>query len=82
MSYLGIVLLYPTILASTAMGICNLLARVATIMSPMVTEVKSPINLLILFVIVGVAFLASQCLILPQKEQTFGDNDEKENKSK
>ena len=76
---MGIVLLYPTILASTAMGICNLLARVATIMSPMVTEVKSPINLLILFVIVGVAFLASQCLILPQKE-TVDENDE--NKSK
>ena len=58
-SYLGIVLLYPTILASTAMGICNLIARVATIMSPMVTEVRSPLNLLILLAVVGVAFLAS-----------------------
>ena len=75
-SYLSIVLLYPTILSSTAMGICNLLARVSTIMSPLVTEVRSPLNLLILFIIVGVAFLASQCLILPQKETEKIKNDD------
>ena len=68
-AYLSVVLLYPTILASTAMGVCNLLARVATILAPAAAELKSPINLLILFVIAGLALLASQCLTVPNSKK-------------
>ena len=66
-SYLSVVLLYPTILASTTMGICNLLARVATTMAPMAAEIKAPFGLAILFVVVGSALLASQFLVMPAK---------------
>jgi len=65
-AYLSIVLLYPTVLASTAMGVCNLLARVATIMAPIVAEVKAPLNLVILLAIAVLALLVSQCLTVPE----------------
>lgn len=61
-AYLSIILIYPTILASTAMGICNLLARVSSVMTPIVAEIEAPINLVILVSIAGVALTASQCL--------------------
>ena len=64
-AYLSIVLIYPTILASTAMGVCNLLARTSSVMAPIVAEVEAPINLLILLSITGVALVASQCLRVP-----------------
>merc|ERR1712062_221969 len=41
-AYLSVVLLYPTILVSTAMGVCNLFARISTITAPLVAEVKTP----------------------------------------
>lgn len=69
-AYLGIILLYPTILTSTAMGICNMLARIASISAPLVAEVRDPINLLILFAICGVAFIGSQCLIITKASKT------------
>ena len=58
-AYLAVVLLYPTILTSTAMGVCNLLARIATITAPLVIEVKAPLNLVILVSIFAVASIAS-----------------------
>lgn len=67
-AYLGVILLYPTILTSTAMGVCNLLARVASITAPLVAEVRSPLNLTILLVIAGFALLSSQCLTIPAQK--------------
>lgn len=64
-SYLSTVLLFPTILVSTAMGVLNLFARIATIMAPVVAEVKSPIDLVILLIICSIAFVASQFIVLP-----------------
>ena len=67
-AYLSVVLLYPTILVSTAMGVCNLFARISTITAPLVAEVKTPFNLMILFAICFIALVASQCLKVPQSD--------------
>ena len=64
--YLSVIFLYPTILSQTAMGACNLLARIATIMAPLIAEVRSPINLIVLFIICGAGLIASQCMIMPK----------------
>ena len=66
LAYLAVILLFPTILNATALGICNLAARIATIMAPVVAEVRLPINLLILFIIISIALLSSQCIIVPK----------------
>ena len=71
-SYLSVVLLYPTVLASTAMGFCNFFARVASILAPLVAEVKAPVNLLIMLAIAGVALLTSQCLTIQPKTVVQG----------
>ena len=52
------------------MGICNLLARVATTMAPMVAEIKAPFGLIILLVVVGSALVASQFLEIPAKSDS------------
>lgn len=39
--------LFPTMFAATAMGICNFMARLATIMAPMLAEVKSTLPMVI-----------------------------------
>ena len=68
LGYLGIILVYPTILTSTAMGICVMMSKIATIFAPIVTEVQSPINLVILMSIAIVATLVSQFLIVVEKK--------------
>lgn len=47
---------FPTLFAATAMGICNLLARVMTIMSPQVAELPGAVPMVIfsLFCIGGI----------------------------
>ena len=80
MAYLAIVLLYPTVLVSTAMGVCNLLARISTISAPLVAEVRAPINLIILLIIVIGAFIAAQCLIINPKESNGETTDRDQNK--
>ena len=55
--YMGIALLLPTVLKSSAMGYVNFFARLAGVFAPVVAEVRPPINLIILIassVIAGV----------------------------
>ena len=55
--YMGIALLFPTVLKSSAMGYVNFFARLAGVFAPVVAEVRPPINLIILIsssVIAGV----------------------------
>ena len=46
--YMGIALLFPTVLKSSAMGYVNFFARLAGVFAPVVAEVRPPINLIIL----------------------------------
>lgn len=42
-SYLATPKMFPTILSSTAFGICNLFARFSTILSPLIAELPDPV---------------------------------------
>ena len=46
--YMGIALVFPTVLKSSAMGFVNFFARLAGVFAPVVAEVRPPINLIIL----------------------------------
>jgi len=46
-AYLSTPLLFPTRLCSTAFGICNVFARFATILAPIIAELKTPVPMLI-----------------------------------
>ena len=43
LSYLATPQMFPTALCATAFGICNVFARVATILSPLVAELPDPV---------------------------------------
>lgn len=58
-SYLSMILLYPTILTSTAIGICVTMSKLATIFAPMIAEMSSPTNLIILLVIAIISSIVS-----------------------
>ena len=58
-SYLSMILLYPTVLTSTAIGICVTMSKMATIFAPMIAEIPSPTNLVILLVIAIVSSIVS-----------------------
>ena len=58
-SYLSVMFFYPAILTGTAMGVCMTVSKVATVMAPMVAEVHSPLNLIILMIIGALATVFS-----------------------
>ena len=62
LSYLSIVLLYPTVLAASAGGICVMVSKCVTIIAPMIAEVRSPLNLLIVLCVSLAAAIGSQFL--------------------
>lgn len=62
LSYLSVILLYPTILASTASGFCVLSSKGVTIFAPMIAELRPPINLVIVLSVSISAAIASQFL--------------------
>lgn len=66
-SYLSFILVYPTILTSTAIGIAVTMSKCATIFAPVIAEVESPKNLIILLSISVTALIVSQCLQLGEK---------------
>ena len=67
--YLGIVLLYPTILASTAGGICVLMSKGITIVAPMIAEIQPPINFVIVLIATIAAIIASYFIREEENEQ-------------
>ena len=69
-SYLSIVLLYPAILASTAGGVCVLLSKGATILAPMIAEMRTPVNLITVLSITIVAIFTSHFLKEQDQKKT------------
>ena len=63
--YFNIILLFPIILKSSAMGFCNIFGRLAGIFAPFIAELVPPINLLILLAVTFLALCLTQCMIMP-----------------
>ena len=57
--YLANSTLFPAIFSGTAFGICNIAAKIATILSPLVAELDPPIPMTIFTIIAAVAVLLS-----------------------
>jgi hypothetical protein len=57
--YLANSTLFPAIFSGTAFGICNIGAKVATILSPMIAEVNAPIPMTVFSVMAGAALILS-----------------------
>ena len=64
--FLVLIQLNPTILASTIFGLCNVIARLTTMMAPMVAEMSYPTPLCITIALLMVATMASQLIITKQ----------------
>lgn len=62
-AYLANSQLFPTIFGSTCFGICNIFARVATIVAPELAEIHKPVPMIVFAVLSGVGALASLVLI-------------------
>lgn len=60
--YLANAILFPAIFAGTAFGICNVGAKVASILSPMLAEVDAPIPMIVFTCVSFVALLLSYLL--------------------
>ena len=60
--YLGTPMLFPTILVGTAFGICNVVARFTTILSPLIAEVSPPWPMLIFAALSAVSGVLSLTL--------------------
>eukprot|EP00347_Sterkiella_histriomuscorum_P017063 403350803 len=57
--YLANSQMFPTIFSGTAFGICNIFAKLATIISPMLAEVERPVPMTVFTILSGLAgFLA------------------------
>ena len=63
-AYLAIVLVYPTTFVATAMGFCNIVARVASITSPIVAEIEDPYPMTILTIMCVSAAILSSFIIV------------------
>ncbi|CDW73598.1 solute carrier family member 5 [Stylonychia lemnae] len=57
--YLANATIFPTIFAGTAFGICNVFAKMATIISPMLAEVDAPVPMTVFCIVSGVATVLS-----------------------
>jgi hypothetical protein len=62
-AYLSNIMLYPPILATTAFGICNLFARVATIVAPELAEIPNPVPMGVFSGLCILAIVSSVLLI-------------------
>lgn len=58
--YLANSTIFPAIFAGTAFGLCNMGAKVATIMSPLIAEVEAPVPMLCFSVASGLALILAQ----------------------
>ena len=66
-SYLTTPMVFPVILTSTAFGICNVVARFATILAPIVAEVKYPTPTLVFSAFAVLGIISS--IILPRQRK-------------
>jgi len=68
--YMGNYYIFPTLFASTAMGVCNVFSRVVTALSPMVAEIDEPIPIIIVIISAVIAFILSIALHTKQPKFT------------
>ena len=61
-NYISILLIFPTVLNSTTMGICNICARVCTMLAPLVVEIEPPYPMVIVTTGGLIAVVLSQFL--------------------
>ena len=79
MSYLSVVLLYPSILTSTAGGVCVLLSKSATIIAPFIAEMQPPFQVVTILCVAVLATFISACLKVPQDSTVQRNDIEEEN---
>jgi hypothetical protein len=72
-AYLAMPLLFPAIFCSTAFGVCNIFARIATVIAPELAEVPKPLPMLI-FTIIAVAALVSSLFIIVKNKNKDEDS--------
>lgn len=61
-NYVAVLLLFPTVLNATTMGICNFFTRLITILAPLFVELTPPIPMVIVTVSGVLAIILSQFL--------------------
>lgn len=66
--YLANALIFPTIFAGTAFGICNIFAKLATIISPMLAEVDPPVPMVVFTILSCLGGFLSIFLIKDEKQ--------------
>ncbi len=54
--------IFPTVYATTTMGICSIFARITTIFAPMIAEAEDPIPMIIFTVLTGIPIVLSALL--------------------
>ena len=64
--YLANSTIFPAIFAGTAFGFCNVGAKVATILSPMLAEVEPPVPMIIFVTMAGIGAGVSWLIITEQ----------------
>jgi len=57
--YLSVILCYPTILTSSAIGVCVTFGKVAASFAPMIAEAPAPTNLIIVMTMTVLAAIVS-----------------------
>ena len=61
-NYFAILLLFPTVLNATSLGICNCFAKIMTITAPLAAELTPPIPMVMLTIGGVIAMVLSQLL--------------------
>lgn len=62
-AYLANSHLFPTIFGSTCFGICNIFARIATIVAPEMAEIHKPLPMIVFSILSGIGIIVSFLLI-------------------
>jgi len=73
-AYLGIILLFPTQVVSTAMGICNFFGRLIAMLAPIITEVPPPWPMLSLLMLLLLSLFATLFLRTLKSEPELAQN--------
>lgn len=65
MCYLGNALIFPTLFAGTAYGICNTFGKLATIISPQLAEVKMPTPIIVFLIVTSAGAVLALLIRVP-----------------
>lgn len=68
--YLANAQIFPAIFAGTAFGFCNMGAKLATVMAPLIAEIDAPVPMIIFTITASFAGVLSLFLRLEPRQQT------------